>query len=138
MAKGIAPRRRHIVSEGECARDRLDPIAAAEAGHKRMGKGGICEIKRDRIVDDAGEPGRGYGPAFGPVGLVEPGMDDLDLAPKPFGGTAVLTGTGKLPLGLALRERRSPCQTCPPFVVRSGNYVTGAALSRDRCSSRTE
>ena len=81
MAWGVVPHRRHIVSEGECARDRLDPIAAAEAGYKCMGEGGICEIKRERIIDDAGEPGRSHGPAFGPAGLVEPSMDDLELAP---------------------------------------------------------
>jgi hypothetical protein len=104
MAWGVVPRRRHIVSEGECARDRLDPIAAAEAGNKCMGEGGICEIKRERIIDDAGEPGGSHGPAFGPAGLVEPSMDDLELAPKPLRWHRDPHPYWKLPLGLALRQ----------------------------------
>ena len=126
MAWGVVPRRRHIVSEGECARDRLDPIAAAEAGDEGMGEGGICEIKPDRIVDDAGEPGRSQGPAFDPTGLVEPSMDDLKLAPKPLRRHRDPHPHRKLPVGLALRQHRSPCHTCPPFMVRSSRLSDGS------------
>jgi hypothetical protein len=69
-----------------------------------MGEGGICEIKRERIIDDAGEPGRSHGPAFGPAGLVEPSMDDLELAPKPLRWHRDPHPYWKLPLGLALRQ----------------------------------
>src|SRR6266478_4330286 len=126
MAGGVVPRRRHIVSEGECARDRLDPIAAAEAGYKCMGEGGICEIKRERIIDDAGAPGGSHGPAFGPAGLVEPSMDDLELAPKPLRWHRDPHPHRKLPLSLALCQHRSPRHTRPPFMVRSSRVSDGS------------
>src|SRR6266566_3433132 len=92
-----------------------------------MGQGGICEIKRDGIVDDAGEPSRGRGAAFGPAGLVEPAMDDLELAPKPRRRHRDLHPYRKLPLGLALRQHRSPCHTRPPFMVRSSTLSDGSS-----------
>jgi hypothetical protein len=62
----------------------LDPEAAAGADDKGVSKGGILEIEREGIVDDARRPGGRGCPTFGAASLVEPGMDDLELAARPF------------------------------------------------------
>jgi len=43
MGGRAAPHRPHVVADREGACNRLDPIAAAEASDKGMGKGGISK-----------------------------------------------------------------------------------------------
>lgn len=49
-----APRRRLVAADGERTRDRLDPVAAAEARDKGVCESGTFEIKGDRVIDDFG------------------------------------------------------------------------------------
>src|SRR6266446_2667665 len=109
MARSVPPSRQHIVSGGKCALDRLDPIAAAESGYEGVREDGIVEIKCDRIVDDAGEPGERHRPALDTAGLVEPGMDDLELASEPLRWHRDPHPNRKPPLGLMPRPYRRSC-----------------------------
>jgi hypothetical protein len=114
MGGHAAPRRQRIATNGEGTLNRLDPIAAAETGDKGMGEGGILEIEREGIVDDARRPRGCDCPPFGAASLVEPGMDDLELEPNPSGGTAIRTRTGyrcsaSCWARIAARIKRSPC-----------------------------
>lgn len=84
MHQGAAPQRSRVVAKGKGTFDRFDPIAATEAGDKRMGESGVVEIKRDRIVEDADQPGRCRSPGLGTAGLVEPSMNSLDLSAQPL------------------------------------------------------
>ena len=95
-----------------------------------MGKGGIHEVKRDGIVDDAAKPCRGHGPASGTAGVVEPDMDDLELPAEPLRRHRDPHPHRKLPLYLAAHSQQSSYHVRPMFTVCSNTYTTGAALSR--------
>ena len=73
-----------IVADGKSARNRLDPVAAAEAGHKGLRDRSILEIECHRVVDHTRRPGGGLRPAFGAASLVEPGVHNIELATQPF------------------------------------------------------
>jgi len=80
----VASRRRRIAAHGEGTFDRLDAISATEASDKSVGERRFCEIKSNRVADDAGEPGGRCCPTFATAGLVEPGMHDLKLPAEAF------------------------------------------------------
>jgi hypothetical protein len=96
-----------------------------------MGESRVVEIKRERIVEDSGQPGRGCPPASAPqVSSSQACMISI-CRPSPSGGTAIRTRTG---------NRRSVCCRAwidarvmphPLFMLCSEMYRTAAALSRD-------
>src|SRR5271167_4311536 len=123
-------RRLHVVADREGARKSLDPVAAAETSNKGMGKGGILEIEREDVVDDA-RRSRGCGcPTFGAASLVEPGMHDIELAAKPFRRNRNPQAHRIPPLRLALSPHRRSCHTRSLFMLRSIIILTEAGLSR--------
>ena len=83
-----------IVADGKSARNRLDPVAAAEAGHKGLRDRSILEIECHRVVDHTRRPGGGLRPAFGAASLVEQACIISSWRPSPSGGTAIRTCAG--------------------------------------------
>ena len=88
------PRFPRIVADCKGTRNRLGPVAAAEAGNKGVRKGSILEIECYGVVDHTGYPGWCRRPAFGAASLVEPGCMISSWRPSPSGGTAIRTRTG--------------------------------------------
>ena len=111
--------RQLIATHGEGTFDRLDAIAATEAGDKGVGEGRLREIKRDRVVDDACEPGGRGCPTFGTACLVEPGMHDLKLPAEAFRWHRDPHTNRKSLLCLALHPHRRSLSRPPPFMFRS-------------------
>jgi hypothetical protein len=119
MGGPASPHRARIAAARKGSRYGLDPEAAAEADDKGVSKGGILEIEREGIVDDARRPGGRACPTFGAASLAQPGMDDLELAAKPFRRHRNPHAHRIPPLRLALGPHRRAHQGFSLFMIRS-------------------
>jgi hypothetical protein len=144
MNRRCAPRCPNVLADRIGARNRLDPITAAETDDKRMGESGVFEIERKGVVDHTARPGGGGCPTFGAAGLVEPGMHNFELAAQPVRWHRNSHAHRIAPLRFALGPRRcsghpSPLHSCyvrlfiawwPRLSSRSDDFAEGTAQRR--------
>jgi hypothetical protein len=94
------PSRRLISSHSERPFADFDARPGAPSRQESRSQRGVEEIDRDRIVDNAGQPGRGHRPAIGTTVLVKPSVHLGKALAKIADRNAELDATREPALGI--------------------------------------
>ena len=124
MNRRAAPRWPCVATDGNGTRNRLDLVAAAEAGDEGMSEGGILEIEPERVVDDTRRPSGRTRPPFAPQVSSSQACMISSWWPNPSGGTAIRTRTGyRRSASRWARIDARIMRHLPSFMLRSTGFI---------------